>query len=459
MSAEKRPDPERRHLEARLSEAGALLSAAEARSEIDTVKGVVIAGVLDLVPGAGGAVQELLRGRDGRVQNVVEAARRLLDAIATVHDAVLERLETDPRFADFLERVVLEGIRAEQREKIDYYGRLVCNAVSPSGPDEDERVRLLDALDALRLHHLRLFAALADTQDIDATIDQGELDVWHIVEIASGLTRGAAQQDWQVLQQIQLSTGTPTVPNLRLMLTEFGLSFERFVLDEDPRPCERWRAQVEGDAGAMLSLAIDFARPSRDPRIIREIGGYYVVSNDWEGLSDRDQVRLLASAFLDRVASGRRLSGDLELAHLVVGRLWEARQGRVKAHLPPSRSDASTPPDDSWPTPPLAPFVERQLATDPVVSDAIAGLEAGTWAGFVQCVAAVESVLGHPTAYPGISVGEMRRFNGQARAEGLDRPSSGEPVAMSLDQARGRLRNLGRALVYVNAQVWSREAR
>lgn len=151
------------HLTGLLTEAEGELDAASAPT---TALEVVAAGAIALLPpGASGVVGRLAGDIVKQRQAHRDAAsRRMLAAIASVPNDLRRRLEADPTFASFVERVVNDAASSEQAEKVEYYGRLLQRSAPATGPSEDERLRLLETLNALGLRHLRLFHSLANPE-------------------------------------------------------------------------------------------------------------------------------------------------------------------------------------------------------------------------------------------------------------------------------------------------------
>ncbi len=441
------------HLTTRLAETDALLN--EAERGRPSLLDLASAAGLDLVPGVGAVLQRLSDAvRDQRIAHLAQAARRLVDVLAVVHEDVRRRLETDRGFALFVERLIVESLRAEQREKIEYYARLLERSAPESGPDEDERVRLLDVLDGLRPHHLRLFAAAANTEAVPAEIERLG-NVWETLRHASGTDPETAQRDWAVLERLDLvRAGWTSTVNTRLALTEFGLRFEAFVAAAHPRTHPRWEVELVANGDALASLLTDFASAGREPHVTREEGGHYIVSASFDELADADEVRRSADAFLARVAMARWLADEDLPGEARTGRIRESRDGQVLIHEP--ATPAATPPEpEYWYTPPLAPLAERLMNEDPVVAQVMAAFGERSWPSLVRCLNTIEREIGGElSGYPGFVGEDLQRFNAEARNRGLDRPPGSGPAAMGLDQATAAVRQVVRIWLYVRAGLW-----
>lgn len=378
------------------------------------------------------------------------------NALASVADDLMRRLETDPTFSDFAERLVTEGLRAEQREKVDYYARLLQRSAPASDLDHDERVRVLDALDAVRLHHLRLFHAIATTEVMPPDI-QALGDVWETLQWASGINRETAQRDLATLERLQLvEQDWPGSWYLRAKLTEFGLRFEALVTMEEPRARPHWAVAIEGDRDHIGDVIRAFGSADGDPRVVRENGGVYLVSTELDGLNDVGDVRRFAENFLDTAQVVSRISHGTG-GRPKVGRVVEWRDGVEVTHdaIDAGQGTAS----DDWPTPPLAPITARLLKDDAAVAEVLEGLKEGSWEALVECVNLVEREHGERlTGFPEVSEEEMERFDATAVSMGLERPRPGKPErpggAMVESQAGALVGNIVRAWLYVRSGVW-----
>lgn len=414
---------------------------------------------LSFAPPVSAALQRLgERKRERDVAHLRDAIAALTNAIAAAADDIAERLETDPRFVDFVDRLVAESLRAEQREKVEYYARLLRRSAPQAGPDEDERIRLLDALDELRPHHLRLFHALASTTQVPDEIE-ARGSVWESLKAAGGIDQDTAHRDLATLERLQLidNGGWESVVYLRAKLTEFGLRFEAYVASELATGRQGWGVKVDGDAEALSELVSQYARLDLDPYIARELGGLYVVSQAFDGTAEPAAIRESAERFLQETRLVGALIESSLRGSVRVADVVEFQRGRPRTHLHADPgSEKRTYPED-WPTPRLAPLASRLAKTDDGVARGMSLSDEGSWAALVRCMNLIESELGGTlVGYPGVSEEELARFDAAALGQGLDRPASGRPGgAMNEQQAGAFVRQALKAYIYIRAGVWT----
>lgn len=123
---------------------------------------------IDLVPGAGKLVGYVIREHipRRRRERVVEFVRKLNDAVAKMENRLDRDFIQSDEFADLTEDVLESVARRAADGKRGLYAGALANTAAPSPPGEAERERMLDALEELRLSHLRLLAIVATTRSL-----------------------------------------------------------------------------------------------------------------------------------------------------------------------------------------------------------------------------------------------------------------------------------------------------
>lgn len=447
-------------MKARLSDVDSALAQIEGtEASLPALIDLGVSVGLSFAPPVAAAFKRLGERKQERdVAHLRDAIAALTNAIAAAADDIGERLETDPRFIDFVDRLVAETLRAEQREKVEYYARLLRRSAPQAGPDEDERIRLLDALDELRPHHLRLFHALATTTQVPDEVE-ARGSVWETLHAARGIDQDAAQRDLATLERLQLidSGGWPSVVYLRAKLTEFGLRFEAYVASELDTGRQGWGAKVDGDAEALSELVSQYTRADLDPSIARELGGLYVVSQSFDGAAEPAAMRESAEGFLQETRLVGALVGSSRDGSVRVTNIVEFQGGRPRTHLHADPGPEEHADPERWPTPRLAPLAYRLAKTDEGVARGLSLSDEGSWAALVRCMNLIEGELGGTLAdYPGVNEEELARFDAAAFGQGLDRPASGRPGgAMNEQQAGAFVRQALKAYIYIRAGVWT----
>jgi hypothetical protein len=395
---------------------------------------------------------DIKRGRDAWV---VEAIRRVIEAVTLVSDVTRGRITSDPEFRTYVERILVSATSAEHRTKIEYYEQLATTAGQASFEPDDDSVRLLDTLDALTLRHLRMLRLASEPHRLP------DPDVRNLRTSLASVLRADEDRvdlDWSALKRsgvvTEASAGTP-----RFTLTEFGLTFERDVLGR-PAPMERWLVRVDGPSEDLETLLQEFATPSSDPQLVREIGGIWIRSERFGSLDDVSLVRAEAETFLGRIRLVRRISsgdhGRLELVEIA-----ETKEEGVVVHPQPHEpeSAAAQGQADEWPTPAFTPIIERAMASDADVGSVLEWLLDGSWEALVRLVNRIEDDYGgRLTGYPGIDRVAMDLFDAAAVAGSFDRPPPAAPealgAAITRDDARALARHHFHAWLYGRAGVW-----
>src|SRR5206468_11226902 len=127
---------------------------------------------------------------------------------------------------------------------------------------------------------------------------------------------------------------------------DYGLGFEAHVAGLSGRSRPRWKAAlVTGQSGLLEELAGEFAG-ERDPRIVRELGGYALTATAWEQIDDATEIRRRAEDFVERMLVVRALvTPQQPNPILAVERIWERRENHQTVHEPESFLEVSGPPE------------------------------------------------------------------------------------------------------------------
>jgi hypothetical protein len=393
----------------------------------------------------------------------MEASRRIVEAIALVYDDFARRLEDDPAFSGFVDRLVTESLRVEQRSKLDYYVRLLTASVPKEGPDSDDRVRLLKALDELELHHLRLFHTMAitdavprDYHDVLLGDDGSKADLIELLHSILGGNREDLARDIALLQRLALIRSDGWMSwNLRLQLTQFGLAFEAFAAGEHGRSRPRWEVALEArEPPAVDELALDFAVPAHDPHLSWERGGLFIVSRAFDEQDDPVKVRRLADAYVDRIQMLRRLRW-LSPDELQTGTVY-ARVGDVITSHSSYVVWTKEPPNptEAWPRRNIVQMADELMDEDLVFRSALGLYRDREFSSLAATLRTIERAgkVSELAAYPDLSEDDLDAV----RAIG---PSIGRPVLpleprIGIDHADEVVRAALTAWICVASGVW-----
>lgn len=187
------------------------------------IAGPIVAAVLkQLVP-----ADTLIYLRDF----AIEAARRIEDISERKVDH--SYLGTEP-FREDLEHVLEAQVSLRHRRKREWFMAALVNSASSDRPNDDDRRRMLDALDRLRPSHLRLFATIVT---VDAHPGGGEDTGTYLrARLGQALSEETLKLDWRDLENEGLVDGWPSgmtvTPKWQLVgaaLTDRGRRFARFI--------------------------------------------------------------------------------------------------------------------------------------------------------------------------------------------------------------------------------------
>jgi hypothetical protein len=185
------------------------------------------------VVGLGGMlIGGILNRRTQNLPAVVEAFDAALDRMAGWIDE--NYLDTDEAAA-YAEDVLFAAIRLSEQEKRDYYAIALANGVSTRRPPNEDRDRMIDVLERLRLPQLRLLAIARKHPFevplgpiVDLSVDNGALQ-----ELDPNTPFDRLNMDWQDLRRAGLVENEPIVgspyPGYSSFFTTFGLQFDLFV--------------------------------------------------------------------------------------------------------------------------------------------------------------------------------------------------------------------------------------
>jgi hypothetical protein len=188
--------------------------------------GVPVVGV------AGMALEDVIARRAVNLPQVVRAFDAALDRMADWVDH--NYMKTDGAAA-FVEEVFAAAVRLSEQDKREYYSCALANGLSTRRPSDEDRNRMIDVLERLRLPHLRLLATARHQPFevpfgaiIDLSADNGALQA---LDPATPFDR--LNMDWQDLRRAGLVENEPILgspwPGYASFFTEFGLAFDLFV--------------------------------------------------------------------------------------------------------------------------------------------------------------------------------------------------------------------------------------
>jgi hypothetical protein len=187
------------------------------------------------VPAAGvGAIliEGIMNRRALNLPAVVEAFDLAMDRMA---DWIDENYLDSHEAAAFAEEVYAAAIRLSQQEKRDYYATALANGLSKRRPPDEDRNRMIDVLERLRLPQLRLLAVARHHpfdvplgSIVDLSSDNGFLQA---LDPSTPFDR--LNMDWQDLRRAGLVENEPIpgsqFPGYASFFTGFGLEFDLFV--------------------------------------------------------------------------------------------------------------------------------------------------------------------------------------------------------------------------------------
>jgi hypothetical protein len=193
----------------------------------------VLAGLGVPIVGLGGLlIEEVVNRRALNLPAVVEAFDVAMDRMA---DWIDENYLKTHEAAAYAEEVFAAAVRLSEEEKRDYYAMALVNGLSTRRPSDEDRNRMIDALERLRLPHLRLLAfarrhpfAVPLGTIVDLSVDNGALQA-----LDPNTPFDRLNMDWQDLRRAGLVENEPIVgspwPGYASFFTTFGLEFDLFV--------------------------------------------------------------------------------------------------------------------------------------------------------------------------------------------------------------------------------------
>lgn len=196
-----------------------------------------LATIVQIVPGVGGVIGSMLEHmpRD-RQQRQAAFLRRLADELSFVQYRLDAEFVQSAEFEAMAEEVFEKTGRAREMEKRDYYAAALANSALPSRPDRDERERMLDVIEQLRLAQLRLLALIATTRD-GAPENMYMGGVWQTIQNQwPEANEETVRMDWGGLAALNIVQDYPGATmtrqgatDLAVRMTPFGRRFHEFI--------------------------------------------------------------------------------------------------------------------------------------------------------------------------------------------------------------------------------------
>jgi hypothetical protein len=189
-----------------------------------------------------------------RTTNLPDVIRAFDASMAKMMAWIDETYLSSRGAAAFVEEVYAAALRLSEEEKRDYYATALANGLSTHRPPDDDRNRMIDALERLRLPELRLLATARHApmdipfgSIVDLSADNGFLQA-----LAPDTPFDRLNMDWQNLRRAGLVENEPILgsemPGYAKFITGFGLEFDLFV--RVPYSDVHPRRESEGNAGA-----------------------------------------------------------------------------------------------------------------------------------------------------------------------------------------------------------------
>ncbi len=122
---------------------------------------------LNAIPVLGGVIATFVSEYVPRQKQrrLVSFVQDLAEKLREEEDRIDREFVKSEEFAGLVEDVIDSAQQRRNVEKHRYYASLVAGSATHARPTEEERDRLLDALDRLRLPHLRLLHVIATTTE------------------------------------------------------------------------------------------------------------------------------------------------------------------------------------------------------------------------------------------------------------------------------------------------------
>jgi len=194
---------------------------------------------IDLLPGAGKLIGYVIREHipRRRRERVVEFVRKLNDAVTNMENRLDGDFIQSDEFADLTEDVLESVARRAAGGKRGFYAAALANTATPSPPGEAERERMLDALEELRLSHLRLLAVVATTRSLPegSNLYAGGIEQ-NIMPRLEGVSEEQMRADWADLARLGVLGSYPSgtmsrqgIEDLAVRMTDFGGRFVDWI--------------------------------------------------------------------------------------------------------------------------------------------------------------------------------------------------------------------------------------
>lgn len=201
----------------------------------DHALAVGLAG-LNAIPVLGGVIGTFISEYVPRQKQrrLVSFVQDLAAAFEAEQERIDEQFVRSEEFAGLVEDVIDSAQQRRNEEKHRYYAALVAGSATSARPAEEERDRLLAALDGLRLPPLRLLQVIATTTEPPEGMWAG--GVSHVVQGKMSISDEDLREQWGELAAANIvgayPSGTMTAQgagNLAARLTPFGRRFVDFL--------------------------------------------------------------------------------------------------------------------------------------------------------------------------------------------------------------------------------------
>lgn len=201
----------------------------------DHALAVGLAG-LNAIPVLGGVIATFVSEYVPRQKQrrLVSFVQDLAEKLEEERDRIDGEFVKSDEFAGLVEDVIDSAQQRRNVEKHRYYAALVAGSATHARPDEEERDRLLDALNRLRLPHLRLLHVIATTTEPPPGMWAG--GVSHVVQSKMSVSDEDLRERWGELAAANIVGGYPSgtmtaagAGDLAGRLTPFGRRFVEFL--------------------------------------------------------------------------------------------------------------------------------------------------------------------------------------------------------------------------------------
>lgn len=191
---------------------------------------------LNAIPVLGGVIATFVSEYVPRQKQrrLVSFVQDLASKLEEERDRFDQEFVKSEEFAGLVEDVLDSAQQRRNVEKHRYYAALVAGSAMHGRPDEEERDRILSALDGLRLPHLRLLHVIATTSEPPPGMWAG--GVSHVVQGKMSISDEDLREQWGELAAANIvgsyPSGTMTAAgagDLAGRLTPFGRRFVEFL--------------------------------------------------------------------------------------------------------------------------------------------------------------------------------------------------------------------------------------